>query len=159
MGEHRLTEQQLERVQRALSGGGIAALEQFATSDELHHFAWNYNWDNDLDDLWWIIRNPLCDKGTALLLYWTACPRWLYQYGRREEVPPYEREHYDFVKELEHRYLTNLYTHETTHVDPSNDRGTNWTTEYRDVAIKQQIPEAMFTPTSGRVLEPEPLVS
>ncbi|MGX2954874.1 DUF4274 domain-containing protein [Shewanella sp. JL219SE-S6] len=38
--------------------------------EELHYVAANLNWDNGLESPAAILNHPLCDAGTALLLYW-----------------------------------------------------------------------------------------
>src|SRR5712691_6236599 len=48
-----------------------------ATPDEWHQVAWNWNWDSGVEALQWIIRQPMCDRGTALLVYWMGGPRYL----------------------------------------------------------------------------------
>ncbi len=45
-----------------------------AAPEDWHQVAWNWNWDAGEDSLRWIARQPNCDRGTALLLYWYGCP-------------------------------------------------------------------------------------
>src|SRR5690349_14309970 len=63
---------------------------QITSPEELHQLAWNYNWDDGIEIPFWVIRQSFCDRGTALLLYWRASPRWFYQYSSRNEVKSYE---------------------------------------------------------------------
>jgi len=180
-----LTEEEKFRVQQIFDGNEeITAL---TNSVELHQFAWNYNWG---DDNWvylnWIVRNPLCDKGTALLLYWKHVPRWYYgKYGRwererksdrtqfyaewadfrknysqafakREEFEKYYgkeyvKKPYDLLKEIEEKYLDGFYTLQNISFDPTNDNGYNWTNDYNDMELKQEIPAEMKIASPGSV--------
>ncbi len=77
-----------------------------ATPDEWHQVAWKWNWDSGVEALQWIIRQPTCDRGTALLVYWTGGPRCLAQYTERTEVRDSELELYDLAYILTPRECT-----------------------------------------------------
>ncbi|MGZ3679993.1 MAG: DUF4274 domain-containing protein [Ktedonobacterales bacterium] len=65
---------------RAESGRSRAELLAYltqATPDAWHQVAWKWNWDSGIKPLQWIIRQPRCDRGTALLIYWYSGPRYL----------------------------------------------------------------------------------
>jgi hypothetical protein len=81
-----------------------------ASPEEWYRVAWNWSWDNGLDELRWIIRQPTCDRGTALLVYWGTGPRYFAEYATRDEVPWHELEGYDLAMEVERRYLAGAYT-------------------------------------------------
>jgi hypothetical protein len=117
---------------------------------ELHALAFSWNWDDDLKPMSEIIRSPICDKGTALLIYWYAGPVWLYQtYANEDEIKgSYERERYRLVKEIEEKYTSGFYKSETINFDPSRD----WPESYRGETLKQEIPEVMLKPSSGKKL-------
>ena len=117
-----------------------------------HQIAWNWNWDNGIEPLKWIISQPNCDKGTALLIYWYSAPRFDAQYASREEVDKYELDKYDFTKEIENKYVSGFYQKENFSFDPHNDEGHDWTTEYSNYPLKQPIPEIMYQATKGKKL-------
>lgn len=48
----------------------VITIEDLQTKEELHAVADNYNWDDSSDALYAFIDHPLCDAGTALLLFW-----------------------------------------------------------------------------------------
>ncbi len=75
-----------------------------ATPDDWHQVAWGWNWDSGHETLQWIIRQPTCDCGTALLVYWKGGPRYYAQYTTRAAVPEYERAGYDLVMDIERAY-------------------------------------------------------
>ena len=88
------------------------------------------------------------------MVYWHGGPGWNCQYESREEVEEYEIEGYDLLKEIEEKYLSGFYTQQTIHFDPTDDRETDWTKEYKEYETKQQIPPKMYEPTPGRTLKP-----
>ena len=147
-----LSEQQKANVLRVMFEN-FEEIKTLQSPLELHAVASNWNWDDGCKILEWIIRNPACDKGTALLLYWHACPKWLYQYTDRDEVPEWSRTDYDFVKELEGRYLSGFYKQTEIAFNPSNDEGTNWLEEYAEVKVTQRIPDQMKKAISGITID------
>lgn len=128
-----------------------------ASPEQWHQVACNWNWDNGEQELRWIIRQPSCDRGTALLVYWHGGPRWYAQYATRDEVPRHELEGYALVREIEHRYLTGAYTRQELAFDPHADygvseRGYDWTLAYADLPNRHPIPELMYVASPGRVV-------
>ena len=120
-----------------------------ATPDEWHQVAWNWNWDSGVEALQWIIRQPMCDRGTALLVYWMGGPRYLAQYTERTEVPHYSLEHYDLLMEIERGYLTGRYTGAEIAFDTHDDEGHDWTGEYADIPYRRPIPQPMYAASPG----------
>lgn len=88
--------------------------QELNTPEKLHEFATHYNWDEGFEIPKWIINNPLCDKGTALMMYWHADPQYFRQYAVREEVPStgWKLQHYDLLREIEEKYLSGFYKHQ-----------------------------------------------
>lgn len=130
-----------------------------ASPEDWHQVAWSWNYDSGTEPLEWIVSQPNCSKGTALLIYWTAGPRYMYQYANREEVGKYNLDVYDLIKVIEEKYTSGFYQKDDIYFDPKNDYdGRDWTKEYEDeVEQKQVIPEQMFKPTSGVKIERIPL--
>jgi Domain of unknown function (DUF4274) len=118
-----------------------------------HYIAWNWHWDNGMMPLTWMIRQPTCDQGTALMIYWVGGPRWYAQFQSRDEISEYHLDTYDLVKEIEQRYLAGYYTHHQIAFDPTDHEGTNWVREYDDLPLKQPLPHQMFAPTPGVALQ------
>lgn len=59
-------------------------LLQNSSPDDWHRYAFHHNWDDRLDGLFWIVRQPDCDRSTALLIFWKAEPTG-YDYEEDEE--------------------------------------------------------------------------
>ena len=114
-----------------------------------HQVAWNWNWDNGIEPLDWVTDQKECDKGTALLIYWSGSPGWNHKYASRKEVPDYEKTTYDLNFKIEKNYLNGFYLSKNIFCDPKDINGTDMTKEYNDVQGKQLIPEAMFKPAPG----------
>ena len=118
---------------------------------KIHGYIVQYNWDEGFEIPLWLIRSPHCDRGTALMMYWVAGPRFYGQYHSRDEVPQmgWFRQHYDFLIELEERYLSGFYTHVTIKFDPTCDprekmAGYDWTKEYLEIPELRRVPEQMY---------------
>lgn len=69
--EHYLTALQLKHLENG-------------TPDDWHAIASNWNWDRELDVLYWIVSQPNCDKATALTTFWRGEPTG-YDYETEEE--------------------------------------------------------------------------
>ncbi len=74
------------------------ALEAFVKSDassseELHEFVLSYNWDKGVDAMIDVVRNPGCDKNTALLVFWLSGVSY-YQgsIGSRDDIADWDLE-------------------------------------------------------------------
>src|SRR5215207_4128317 len=82
--------------------------QELNTPEKLHDFATHYNWDDGFEVPKWIINNPLCDRGTALMMYWHANPQYFCKYATRNEVPSmgWNLQHYDLIREIEEKYLS-----------------------------------------------------
>lgn len=112
---------------------------------ELHLFAQRFNWDGDVDDLRRVVRHPLCDLGTALLIYWRGQPGFYLEYADRNAVPAFAREVYDLLREIEGMVAAGRFKAATQPFDPANDEGTDLRPN-RSV-VKQHgrdVPAAMY---------------
>jgi hypothetical protein len=131
----------------------IAALLRYLPQcgpDAWHQVALNWNWGNDAAPLWWIIQQPTCDRGTALLLYWRGAPTWMTQYATRDAVPYWDLASYDLLQAIETRYLAGGYTRQEIAYDPHTD-DTDLTADYSHSSIVRPIPAAMAVATGGQI--------
>ncbi len=83
-------------------------LEKLKSAEELHFLAKIYNWDFDLNVLRKIIQSPNCDKATALMIFWRACPEDILEFSNEEEAG-YESESYNLIQEIIEKYLANKF--------------------------------------------------
>lgn len=89
------------------------------STEELHAFANEFNWDGNLNELYWVISHKLCDLATAKMIYWKASPLYFYgKFASREEFalekPSYYTDEnwfksYDLIKAIEKNFDSQLY--------------------------------------------------
>jgi len=114
----------------------------------------HWNWDDGHEPLRWILQQPQCDAGTALYIYWHASPTWFCQFKNREEVEvghDWALADYDFIIEIESRYLKGFYTRQEIAFDPANvdAPGDDLTINHTGVAPRRDIPEVMTRQSPG----------
>jgi len=123
---------------------GKDLLKTLALNDKATH----YNWDDGEEALVRIIRNPLCDKATALLIYWMGAPLDLYtHYAADNEVPVHSKKAWQLLKEVEKRIAERVYTINYLRLDPAYFNGTYWMTE--EAKNSPLIPDCMKQPVRG----------
>ncbi|RDC64355.1 DUF4274 domain-containing protein [Adhaeribacter pallidiroseus] len=81
--------------------------QRLETPEELHYFMLHWNWDEGNHIPQQVVEHPLCDKGTALMVYWQLDPSFYTKYNSIEEAPNYVREDYNLLNSLEQRLLSN----------------------------------------------------
>nr|WP_241428075.1 DUF4274 domain-containing protein [Tenacibaculum finnmarkense] len=103
----------------------------------------------------WIKNNPKIDKAIILTVYWMSAPRWKKKFLNREdylEKEGYDIENYDFVEEIEKKYIDGYYKGNEIIFDPKSDiEDYNWTSDYLDETVVREIPEIMFKQTEGNI--------
>lgn len=123
-------------------------LDSVATPAQLFFFAYHFNWDYGEQDMFKIIRHPMCDRATALMIYWLGGAEWFLQYHSVEEVPDYERkEGFRLVMEIETKYLDGSFAESHLSYDPTPEVG-----RYSDLSdsFVRSIPDVMKVPVSPR---------
>ncbi|MBA4174733.1 MAG: hypothetical protein C0511_19285 [Hyphomicrobium sp.] len=50
------------------------AFMQGKSPDLWHRFADGVNWDGSLEGLYWVVRQPACDRATAAMIFWKGEP-------------------------------------------------------------------------------------
>jgi len=131
----------------------ISLLEQ-SDPDVWHQVAMGWNWDGGVAPLVWMIRQPQCDRATALLIYWRGGPGSFLEYSGRDEVPAFALEVFDLLAEVEDRLLSDFYARQEIAFDPRSDDNYDWTTRYADRPAKRHIAEQLHEGVSGRTLSP-----
>lgn len=146
-----LSESQIQRVRRMSQDEWESEdelwqfFETVTDAEELHLYADGFNWDCGVEELRRVIRHPLCDRGTAFLIYWRGAPGWYARYGDRSETRnPDQADHFDLLREIEQKVLSGHFRLKRFHYDPKNDRGHDMTARYGNTERKRQIPAEMF---------------
>jgi hypothetical protein len=100
------------------------ALAQVQTSEELHQFAANFNWDTGADVLEKVVKHPLCDKGTALMIYFLGKPEWYYNHLRRgKSLIGDQPKMLAFLQSIERMVSRGEFTSSNIAFDPTRVRG------------------------------------
>lgn len=118
------------------------------TTEEWHQFVLNYNFDAGLEPFEWLIKQKVCDKGTALILYWQLNPEY---FCDAQKIPTAENksifeEDYRIIKEIEKKYLEGFYDSELFSFDPKME----FITSKTDTSC---IPQIMQEKTNGVLFE------
>ena len=114
-------------------------------AEELHLYADGFNWDTGAGELRRVIRHPLCDRATALLIYWRGSPGYMARFADRFETRnPDQADQFDLLQEIEQKVIANQFASRRFHYDPKNDRGMDMTTRHGDAPRKRVIPQEMF---------------
>lgn len=115
--------------------------ENIQKAVHLFKLAKDHNWDDDYEELFGILLDPPCDRGTALMIYWLGKPKYFCQFTDRKEVPSYSRENYDLLRMIEKKYSS--YPKIISY-DPKDD-----IVEYEDVEVKVPIDPIFYEPVEG----------
>src|SRR5262249_13127208 len=118
-----LSPRQQERIEASRydeNADPLQLVQEAEDAKELHLFAANWNWDDfrTAKLLRSIIENPLCDRGTALMIYW-----WmdgLSWYESRVDVPQWEVELFDLARAIENLMLKGGFRYQDIGFDPKD---------------------------------------
>lgn len=112
MEEIKFTKRNKNKVSDALDG---KVSFRKLTAEEWHQYVQNYNYDDGNTPFKWLIRQKICDKGTALCLYWHLEPYFFSDPAKR--TGKFEND-YALLKEIEERYANGFYENEHFSFDP-----------------------------------------
>ena len=114
-------------------------LQEASKPLELHWFTCNWNAGRGLKPLSKIVKNPHCDAGTALRLYWINDPYYYQEYAAISDCPyEDEREMLRILRSIERRFKRCDFATSNISFDP-----TPWIDDkYLPFAI-HQMPEVM----------------
>lgn len=124
----------------------ITCISDLQSMEEVHFVAANLNWDDDDPNIVRaIIEHPLCDAGTALLLYWYGQG---FYYSTPETLnTPFGQ----LFKTITDRFVERGYASYKIHFDPIKEC---FMPSLEDVLTRGfQIPGAIFAPYSTMEIE------
>lgn len=124
-----------------------AAFDTIDNPLELHFVADNYNWDDGEEVLNWIINSPLCDKATAMMIFWRAQPDFYTERATKEDAG-IEEETWELLQNIMRNMEQGFYTHAHLEYDPAKDPAAE-ETDIDNPDSKWKIPEFMKTPLKG----------
>jgi len=120
----------------------LSEFSKLVTKEELHELAENINWDGGYFDLEQVIKHPVLDRGTALLLYWYGEPQYFTKYSKAEEVEECNRETYIFIKKLEKMLMENKFKTNEIAFDPVKHLNMNLL-QQKKLRENKGIPESL----------------
>ena len=121
------------------------SFDKIETPAQLHYLANIYNWDDGAEVLDWIISSPRCDKGTALLLFWSAEPDYYTKFDNKSEADS-DQEIYLLLRKIIANWQSGFYKQERFKFDSIAE---GYDVDYRYPDEKWMIPDEMKKPTSG----------
>jgi hypothetical protein len=124
---------------------------QLRTSEEIKHCAARYNWDDGYEYLYILIKRKICEKGTALYLYWANGPRYLSQFTDETIELPENRTSKDgwmFRHALEKMYREGKFADGAISFVPNE---TSYVNEYLSLENNTPIPAMMYEPVYSAV--------
>jgi Domain of unknown function (DUF4274) len=165
MSAFRLTQEQKARPNFVFAGHPgldmVERLTKLETPLELHQFVLHYNVNDSFRPSRAIIRNPLCDRGTALYAYWlfeaiAVSRQQTYHFPESEDWMANWGIGLSLVEEIEERYLADSYKTRLFRFDPTE----SWTKASLLSLLKKNggrlpFPVEMLMPTPGEKIEPD----
>jgi len=115
---------------------------------ELHFIAKNYNWDDGILVLNWIINNAICDKATAKFIFWTAAPDYYTQFEKASDNE-YDDGVFGLLKTIIKNFENGFYIKEEFSFNPNNYGDV----DYLNPKAKWVIPKFLKTPAIGQDIE------
>ena len=125
-----------------------AELADFA---EMHYFVSNFSWAKDQTILQLIANDERCDKATALMIFWRACPRSYTVYTNEEEAKvDYGGFIFSMLKDILAKWEGGFYTHQQIAYNPYKEDAS----EVNNVMPNEKwaIPESIKVALPGDVV-------
>ncbi|MGV8993476.1 MAG: DUF4274 domain-containing protein [Flavobacterium sp.] len=120
------------------------SLKKLNSTDQ-YYLAENYNWDDGLEILKWIIESKKCDKGTASLIFWTAEPDFYFEKSEIE-ISNYEKGTFLLLKRIVEKFNNKEFKNSSLKYDPTNREKR---IDYSKQNSEWNIPEELKKPTKG----------
>ena len=96
------SDEEFEKMLKKMNRERNKFLKNCISPEELHLFAEAYNWDNGVGSMQSVIESRVCDRNTALLVFWRGSPTFYqqYDYGDIQNRSPSEREGWQLVRRI-----------------------------------------------------------
>lgn len=119
-----LTREQRDRVERLLYDCEDTAafrreLDSIESAIELHEFCRQFNWDGGFEELEAVLHHRVCDRGTALMMYWLAEPVYFLDFDNPNDIPSVNRPLSQFVNTVRDMLLKNQFDSNQIRFDPA----------------------------------------
>jgi Domain of unknown function (DUF4274) len=114
---------------------------------EYHYIASIFNWDAGIELLSWIINNPICDAGTAKMIFWRSQPSYYTIFSSVEEAE-HHSEIFILVRSIIENFQNRFYMNQNIFYDPNADPSAE-ETAYQDPEAEWEIPDFMKESSPG----------
>ncbi len=121
--------------------------------EELHLFAYHFNMDTGVGELRKVVRHPLCDRGTLLLIYWRLSPGFFLSDQADGSDNPAEADQRDLLDEAERRYRAGAAS-AVVRFDPRRFRGNDLIAGNERYGGLPRVPPVMLEPSPGESVRP-----
>lgn len=118
--------------------------EQLKTAEELHRVVEQYNWGEGRKLMQWVIESPLCDKGTALLVFWRNGPIFYTKFS--EDPKGWMSDGYKLAMQILDLWENNHFSEGLISYDPIKDFAAETDEESQGA---WEIPQSMRLATKG----------
>ena len=95
--------------------------KELTTSAQLHYLADIYNWDDGVEVLNWVVDSPLCDLGTAVMIFWRAEPSYYTKYSNAAEAE-HDAEVLELLLKIVDNFKNKKYSKSKIKYDPIADQ-------------------------------------
>ena len=89
-------------------------------SEELHFLIKNWNWDDGNEIAFKVLSHPMCDRATALMIYWVNTPDFFVNFENIDNVPNYLQSNYQLFRTTEKRLLNNEFELQNIKFNPKS---------------------------------------
>jgi hypothetical protein len=114
-------------------------------STDQYYLAQNYNWDDGIEVLKWIVESKKCDKGTASLIFWTSEPDYYFEKSE-SEISDYEKDTFLLLKRIVEKFNTNEFKSSNLKYNPTDrEKRIDWS----KLNSEWFIPEELKKTTKG----------
>lgn len=114
-------------------------------STDQYYLAENYNWDDGIEILKWIIESKKCDKGTASLIFWTSEPDYYFEKSE-SEISDYENDTFLLLKRVVEKFNNKEFKKSNLKYNPTDrEIRIDWSKQNAE----WKIPEEIKKPTKG----------
>lgn len=116
--------------------------ENIKNPSKLHFIAARYNLDNGIQLLKWIVESPLCDQGTAKLIFWKVGPSYYTQFNK-DTVNKFDEGVYNLLRTIIRNFENGFYKKGNCAYNPSDYNDAN----YINPNAQWSIPAVLKLPT------------
>lgn len=118
---------------------------------EYHYIVSVFNWDAGIEWLSWIANSPICDEGTAKMIFWRSQPSFYTMFLSAEEAKNHS-EIFILIRSIIENIENKFYKNQNIFYDPDTDSLAE-EVAYQDPDAKWEIPNFMKESSPGVEIE------